>query len=134
MRFGSRPLGASSTSCFTALDRTKALHPHIRAWRSASAGCSKANNLSQLSRSAGRAPLRIVGNIEFDLARYLEDSFWMLAILAECVFERLLPAREQAAKNAVLFADDPVSETILANKDPRSGVASGRIFNKLHNN
>lgn len=58
----------------------------------------------------------------------------MLAILAECVSERLLPAREQATKNAVLFADDPVPETILANKDPRSGAASGRIFNERHNN
>ncbi|MCK1486721.1 hypothetical protein IVB25_29540 [Bradyrhizobium sp. 193] len=57
----------------------------------------------------------------------------MLAILAECVFERLLTAREQAAKNAVLFEDDPVSKTVLANKDRRSGGASGRIFDKLHN-
>lgn len=69
---------------------------------------------------------------KFDLARYLEDSFWMLAILAQCVFERLRAAREQATKDTILFADDPIAKTILANKDGRAGGASGRIFDKLH--
>lgn len=69
---------------------------------------------------------------DVDLARYLEDSFWMLAILTECVFERLRAAREQTSENTILLADDPVSKTILANKDGRPGGASGRIFDKLH--
>lgn len=44
----------------------------------------------------------------------------MLAILAQCVFERLRAAREQATKNTIPFADDPVAKTILANKDRRA--------------
>ncbi len=56
----------------------------------------------------------------------------MLAILTECVFERLRAAREQTTKNTILFAEDPVAKTILANKDGRARGASGRIFDKLH--
>jgi len=56
----------------------------------------------------------------------------MLAILAQCVFERLRAAREQATKNTILFADDPIAKTILANKDGRARGASGRKFDKLH--
>lgn len=69
---------------------------------------------------------------DVDLARYFEDSFWMLAILTECVFERLRAAREQTSENTILLADDPVSKTIFANKDGRPGGDSGRIFDKLH--
>lgn len=56
----------------------------------------------------------------------------MLAILAECVFQRLRAARKQATKDTILFADDPVSKTILANKDSRPSGASGRILDELH--
>jgi hypothetical protein len=56
----------------------------------------------------------------------------MLAILAQCVFERLRAAREQATKITILFADDPVAKMILANKDGRAPRASGRKFDKLH--
>ncbi|MGY3361728.1 hypothetical protein ACVWZK_008391 [Bradyrhizobium sp. GM0.4] len=92
-------------------------------------GCSRPNN-SSIKPIDQTTRLGIVGNIEFDFARYLENSFWMLAILPECILERLLPAREQATENTVLFADDPVSKTILANKDDRPGGA--KIFDKLH--
>ncbi|UPK20625.1 hypothetical protein [Bradyrhizobium sp. 131] len=89
-------------------------------------------NLSQLGELSGPRLLRTVGNNEFDLASYLEDSFWMLAILAECVFQRLRAARKQATKDTILFADDPVSKPILANKDGRPSGASGRILDELH--
>ncbi|MDA9431469.1 hypothetical protein XH88_06645 [Bradyrhizobium sp. CCBAU 51627] len=56
----------------------------------------------------------------------------MLAILTECIFERLRAAREQATKMTILFADDPVAKTILANKDGRALAASGRKFGELH--
>ncbi|MCA1379134.1 hypothetical protein [Bradyrhizobium sp. IC4061] len=56
----------------------------------------------------------------------------MLAILTERVFERLRAAREQATKITILFADDPVAKTILANKDGRARAASGGKFDKLH--
>lgn len=56
----------------------------------------------------------------------------MLAILRECVFERMRAAREQTSENTILLADDPVSKTVFANKDGRPGGASGRIFDKLH--
>lgn len=89
-------------------------------------------NLSQLGQLSGPRPLRTVGNNEFDLASYLEDSFWMFAILAERVFQRLRAARKQATKDTILFADDPVSKTILANKDGRPSGASGTILDELH--
>lgn len=88
-------------------------------------------NLSQLGELSGTSLLRTVGKNEFDLASYLEYSFWMLAILAECVFQRLRAARKQATKDTILFADDPVSKTILANKDGPNG-ASGTILDELH--
>jgi len=56
----------------------------------------------------------------------------MLAILTKCVFERLRTAREQATKHTILFADDPIAKTILANKDGRAYGASGRGFDKRH--
>lgn len=61
--------------------------------------------------------LRIGGNIEFYFVRQLNDAFWTVAILVQRVFQRLRAVHEQAAKNPVLFASDPITSTIPANKD-----------------
>ncbi|WP_349253227.1 hypothetical protein [Bradyrhizobium sp. CB3481] len=78
------------------------------------------------------ANLPIGPNIDFDLARHFDDSVRMKAILDQRVFERLSAVNKYAAKNAILFAGNPVAATIPAEKDGRRCGATRRRSN-LHN-
>ncbi|WP_167523767.1 hypothetical protein [Bradyrhizobium sacchari] len=90
------------------------------------------NCLDLRGHASGADDLRTGGNIELDFARQLDDGLRMMAIRAQCVFERMGTVHEDAAKNAILFADNPVAATISANKDARRCGAARRRFDKLH--
>lgn len=64
--------------------------------------------------------------------RQLDDGFRMMAILAQCVFERLGAVHEEPAKCAVLFASNPVATTSPANKDGRRCEAARWRLVELH--
>lgn len=64
--------------------------------------------------------------------RQLDDGFRMMAILAQCVFERLGAVHEEPPKCAVLFASNPVATTSPANKDGRRCEAARWRLVELH--
>jgi hypothetical protein len=58
-----------------------------------------------------------LADVELDLARQLDDHLGVMAILEQGVFDGLGAVDEQAAKQAVLFLDDPVTALVLSNED-----------------
>src|ERR1700722_5722854 len=56
-------------------------------------------------------------HIEFDGALELDDGFGMMAIFEQRIADGLRGVDEQAAKEAILFLDDPVAAAIAADKD-----------------
>jgi hypothetical protein len=58
-----------------------------------------------------------LADVELDLARQLDDHLRVMAILEQGVFDGLGAVDEQAAKQAVLFLDDPVTALVLSNED-----------------
>src|SRR5215471_19475826 len=57
----------------------------------------------------------------------------MVAVLGQCVFEGLRMVDKKSAKEAVLFADNPVAAAIPADENDggRGGAARGRFY-ELH--
>src|ERR1700758_5168182 len=88
--------------------------------------------------ASGHAPdagnMRISrGYIQLHFARQLDDGFGMAAVLEQRVFDGFGAVDEQAAKQAVLLAGNPVAVPVSADKDH---IGRGRVtrwrFDKLH--
>lgn len=75
---------------------------------------------------------RVGANIEFDFARYLNDALWMTAVLVKSVFQSLGAVDKRAAKRAPLFAGNPVTGPISADKDDPRGRATRRQLEQLN--
>ena len=75
----------------------------------------------------------IAADVELDDARQLNDRFGVVAVLKQRVFDGLCAVDEEAAKQAVLFARDPVAAAVSADKDHGGcgGATRGR-FDELH--
>jgi hypothetical protein len=71
-------------------------------------------------------------HIEFDGALELDDGFGMMAIFEQRIADGLRAVDEQAAKEAILFLDDPVAAAIAADKDNGGCRAARWRFDELH--
>lgn len=54
---------------------------------------------------------------QFNFTRDLGNSLWMATVLDEGIFQGLSTVDKQAAKDAALFAGNPVTTSVPPNKD-----------------
>ena len=71
-------------------------------------------------------------HIEFDGALELDDGFGMVAVFEQRIADGLRAVDEKAAKEAVLFLDDPVAPAIATDKDDGGCRAARWRFDELH--
>ncbi|WP_407121429.1 hypothetical protein [Bradyrhizobium sp. STM 3561] len=70
--------------------------------------------------------------IELNCTRYLDDAFWMAAVLEASISQSFRAADKEAAKGAPSFAGDPVTGPISANENnPWDGVTRSGIARRL---
>jgi hypothetical protein len=71
-------------------------------------------------------------HVKFDWARQFDDHFGMVAVFEQRVFDCLGVVDKQAAKQAVLFLDDPVAASVFADEDDSRCRTTRWRFDEFH--